>query len=196
VSNVVTAVGGYIAAIPAKILEKLAAIGSAALSLGQRLLSKLGEGVGNLATWAGGKIADLAEGMAALPGKVATAAKGIGSDILSNIGSAFSSFGSKLWGWISQGVSGIASKIWSAIVGGLNALIRKAWPDIPGLPGPPQLGRSLAPSTRSLDSRGLSRMATLGGGVTINVTGAIDPEGTARAIRQVLDAHDRRQGRL
>ena len=32
-------------------------------------------------------------------------------------------------------------------------------------------------------------------GITINVYGAVDPEGTARAIRRVLDTHDRRQGR-
>ena len=33
------------------------------------------------------------------------------------------------------------------------------------------------------------------GGVTVNVYGAVDPEGTARAIRRILDGHDRRQGR-
>ena len=34
-----------------------------------------------------------------------------------------------------------------------------------------------------------------GDGLTINVYGAVDPEGTARAIRRVLEKHDRRQGR-
>lgn len=39
--------------------------------------------------------------------------------------------------------------------------------------------------------------ATVGSaaGTTINVFGAVDPEGTARAIQRVLRAHDRRQGR-
>lgn len=37
--------------------------------------------------------------------------------------------------------------------------------------------------------------ATVGGGITVNVYGAVDPEGTARAIRRVLAGHDRRQGR-
>lgn len=35
-----------------------------------------------------------------------------------------------------------------------------------------------------------------GAGLTINVYGAVDPEGTARSIRRLLEAHDRRQGRL
>ena len=35
-----------------------------------------------------------------------------------------------------------------------------------------------------------------GGSLTINVYGAVDPEGTARAIRRILDRHDRRQGRI
>jgi len=40
-----------------------------------------------------------------------------------------------------------------------------------------------------------SRTAVAAGGVTINVYGAVDPEGTARAVRKILDGHDRRQGR-
>jgi len=39
-------------------------------------------------------------------------------------------------------------------------------------------------------------LAPAAGGVTVNVYGAVDPEGTARAIRRLLTAHDRRQGRL
>jgi hypothetical protein len=45
-------------------------------------------------------------------------------------------------------------------------------------------------------SRVAGAAATSGaGGVTINVYGAVDPEGTARTIRRLLNAHDRRQGR-
>jgi hypothetical protein len=39
------------------------------------------------------------------------------------------------------------------------------------------------------------RASSSSGGTTVNVYGAVDPEGTARAIRRILDAHDRRQGR-
>ena len=204
VSNMVTAVGNYVAAVPGKILEKVAAVGSAALSMGRRLLSDLADGVGNLGTWVGRKVADLASGLASLPKTVASAAKGIGTDIIESIGAAFSGFAGKVWGWISAGVSGIAGKIWNSIVGGLNALIRKAWPDIPGLPGPPQLGRSLTTGTPYYNVGAGSARGGLqapryyaggGGGITINVSGAIDPEGTARAIRAALEAHDRRQGR-
>lgn len=37
--------------------------------------------------------------------------------------------------------------------------------------------------------------AAAAGGVTVNVYGAVDPEGTARAIKRILSSHDRRQGR-
>jgi len=39
-----------------------------------------------------------------------------------------------------------------------------------------------------------SRTSSSGGGITINVTGAIDPEGTARQIRRILAGHNRRIG--
>lgn len=41
----------------------------------------------------------------------------------------------------------------------------------------------------------LGGRAASSAGVTVNVYGAIDPEGTARTIRRVLDDHDRRLGR-
>lgn len=53
-------------------------------------------------------------------------------------------------------------------------------------------------SARSSSPRG-SGSAGLGGsseGITINVFGATDPEGTARAIKRTLAAHNRRQGAL
>ena len=65
-------------------------------------------------------------------------------------------------------------------------------PHIPGVnlayampAGPASYGAS---STRSSSS-------SSGPATVINVYGAIDPEGTARTIRRILDAHDRRQGR-
>jgi hypothetical protein len=32
------------------------------------------------------------------------------------------------------------------------------------------------------------------GGIVINITGAIDPEATARQVRRLLGGHDRRMG--
>lgn len=67
---------------------------------------------------------------------------------------------------------------------------------LPHIPGT----RSLvaAPASYSLAGVGARAGASppqSGAGVTINVYGAVDPEGTARAIRRVLARHDRRQGR-
>jgi hypothetical protein len=49
-----------------------------------------------------------------------------------------------------------------------------------------------APAVRGLGV--VPRAAAGGGGITINVTGALDPEGTARAIKRVLEGHTRRVG--
>ena len=65
------------------------------------------------------------------------------------------------------------------------------------LPGPLMVAPSFAtpgaagPGTMSSGARAASGP----GALTINVYGAVDPEGTARAIRRVLDRSDRRQGR-
>lgn len=64
-------------------------------------------------------------------------------------------------------------------------------PHIPGLPG--RAAPAVYGAARGV---GVAPAAATPGGITVNVYGAVDPEGTARAIRRVLVAHDRRQGRL
>ena len=65
------------------------------------------------------------------------------------------------------------------------------------LPGPLMLPPAVASAGTGVSSTraGSSGRAGAGSPLTINVYGAIDPEGTARAIRRVLERHDRRQGR-
>jgi hypothetical protein len=66
-------------------------------------------------------------------------------------------------------------------------------PKLPHIPGLPKVGPAYSYPSARLAGAG----ATTGAGdVTINVYGAIDPEGTARQIRRLLASHDRRQGRL
>lgn len=60
------------------------------------------------------------------------------------------------------------------------------------LPGPFAFGA--APATASSSSSSSSRAAPAP--VTVNVYGAVDPEGTARAIRRLLAGSDRRSGRV
>ena len=79
----------------------------------------------------------------------------------------------------------------------ISALGRIHVPDI-HLPSLPNLNPFLvaggpAPATYGAASSRSS--SSSGAGTVINVYGAIDPEGTARTIRRILDAHDRRQGR-
>ena len=75
----------------------------------------------------------------------------------------------------------------------LNVLGKIKIPKLPKLPG---LGK-VAPSYTLPTARVAGAAATSGAGeVTINIYGAIDPEGTARQIRRLLVSHDRRQGRL
>lgn len=74
----------------------------------------------------------------------------------------------------------------------LGAISRIRIPHI-DLPGP--LGLQ-APAVAGMSARGAGVGSHASApGLVVNVTGAIDPEGTARAIERVLRAHNRRQGR-
>jgi hypothetical protein len=93
---------------------------------------------------------------------------------------------------IKSAVSGIADAIgWviSQVERLIGAIGRIKVPHI-DLPGP-----LLAPPTPPLTGRAAPG-AYATAGPTINVYGAIDPEGTARAILKVLRGHERRQGRF
>jgi len=59
------------------------------------------------------------------------------------------------------------------------------------LPGPIGLG---APAGKAAGGAARSGRAVAAGGVTVNVFGAVDPEGTARAISKYLDTRVRRSG--
>lgn len=61
------------------------------------------------------------------------------------------------------------------------------------LPGPFSLPHGAG--APALGARGLALAPAGGTVINLNVSGAIDPEGTARTILRVLEAHERRQGR-
>jgi hypothetical protein len=92
--------------------------------------------------------------------------------------------------------------IWT-VIRAIERLIDKLpdihFPKIPHLPGLNLAAVGPAPAV-ALSSSGpvaghRARAAPGTGAITVNVYGAVDPEGTARAIRRVLERHDRRQGR-
>lgn len=92
-----------------------------------------------------------------------------------------------IWHW--------ANSAWDAIDKLIDILGKIHVPKIklPGidLPGPllaPAGARAGVASYAGVNGRAAAPL-------TINVYGAVDPEGTARAIRRVLDSHERRQGR-
>jgi hypothetical protein len=68
-------------------------------------------------------------------------------------------------------------------------------PHIPGTSSVTATAARTAPGVAAprVGTRGAGA-TTAGGGVTVNVTGAIDPEATARQIRRILAGHDRRMG--
>jgi phage-related protein len=113
----------------------------------------------------------------------------------SSLGSAIGSAIATAIGWIDD----LLSKVSSAL-GAVRDLI--GWiariPKIPSLPSIPGLGSiptPWMPAPVAGPRSGRSGPTTsAAGGLTINVYGAVDPEGTARAIRRVLAGHDRRQG--
>ena len=84
--------------------------------------------------------------------------------------------------------------IWT-VIRAIERLIDKL-PDIhfPKFPHIPGLRLAPAPELAAAGTTS-ARAAPSAGGLTVNVYGAVDPEGTARAIRRVLERHDRRQGR-
>jgi hypothetical protein len=100
-------------------------------------------------------------------------------------------------GWISQ-IRWPSPPSWLGKIGGILGAV------IPG--AAPAAARTTArrTSSRSASPRGASSPRAsgplgaggVGTGITINVYGATDPEGTARAINRTLRAHSRRQGAL
>jgi hypothetical protein len=101
----------------------------------------------------------------------------------------------------------IANISFDAIIGAIKSVVdwikKIDWPSPPGwLKKIPGVGGLSVPLAAGFAPRGIGAAATASGGVaassalTINVFGAIDAEGTARQIRQLLEAHDRRHGRI
>jgi phage-related protein len=93
----------------------------------------------------------------------------------------------------------IAAITFDALIGAIKTLID--WLGkihIPKLPDwvPGIGGRSASLSVGASSRLGVSPVAASSGAMTINVFGAVDAEGTARQIRRLLDAHDRRAGRI
>jgi hypothetical protein len=103
-----------------------------------------------------------------------------------------------------RGVARVLTRIarvsFEALIAGIKTLIE--WLGkihIPKVPDwVPGIGRSTFGTVAASSSAGRSSSvrAVGPGGVTINVFGALDAEGTARQVRRLLAAHDRRQGRI
>lgn len=127
------------------------------------------------------------------------------------------------WSTVKASVSSVVSfirQVWGVLTGILTAPFRIAWSVISGIFSSIRsaiqgvidlIGRIKIPhidlnpftSSAAVAAPGVARAAPAtpaaragGGGVTINVTGALDPEGVARQIRRILDSSDRRGGRL
>lgn len=126
----------------------------------------------------------------------AQAAAGAISSVIDTIRRAFGRIEGFTFGALEDAIRGIANAL-GDVVGAVQNLI--SWlgrihvPSI-HLPNIPGIGGHAVPSSSSSARAGTQ--AATSSGVTVNVYGAVDPEGTARAIRRILAAHDRRQGRL
>jgi len=94
----------------------------------------------------------------------------------------------RIWHW--------AGAAWKAVDKLLDLIGKIKIPKLPDLPGPLALPSAVTPLARAgLAAAPAAAGRSGGGAVTVNVYGAVDPEGTARAIRRILANHDRRQGR-
>jgi hypothetical protein len=125
----------------------------------------------------------------------ALTAAGAVEGVVDRIRAAFGKIEGFTFGALEGAIRGIAGAL-DAVIAAVQSLI--SWlgrihvPSIhlPNLPGP------LMPATSSSSSSPSAGTHAAAAGTTINVYGAVDVEGTARAIRRVLINHDRRQGRL
>jgi hypothetical protein len=71
--------------------------------------------------------------------------------------------------------------------------LNKVMPGMAPAPGVPTAATFASPGVSALRGAGATTRAA-GGGITINVTGALDPESTARQVARILAGHDRRIG--
>jgi hypothetical protein len=87
-------------------------------------------------------------------------------------------------------VRGVIEGLISAVDRLLGAISRIKIPHIP------DLNPFMAPATAGAGASGRSGSSrSSSSGITVNVYGAVDPEGTARTIRRILGDQDRRHGR-
>jgi len=153
---------------------------------------------------------------------VASRVREIFSSIRDAAGDAASAISSR-WSSLMAGLRGMAAGVgaalsapFNAVRGAINALISAVqsligWlgrihvpkislPHIPGVSSAGAAagfstaavaGRSAAPAVATTSSRASTGG---GGGIVINVTGALDPEATARQIQRILGGHQRRVG--
>ena len=105
---------------------------------------------------------------------------------------------------VAAAIGGITTAI-EGVIGAVRSLID--WlgrihvpsinlPHIPGLSAASSRSFELSPAAAGYSSSRAATRATSSPGITVNVYGAVDPEGTARAIRRSLAGHSRRQGGL
>lgn len=98
--------------------------------------------------------------------------------------------------WVGSLISKIAGIHFPSVPSGLSNIIGKLTRSAPVPSGVGAGARTFAPAPTGF-SRGVgTHVATGGGGagITININGAIDPEGVARQVRGILGGHDRRVG--
>lgn len=123
------------------------------------------------------------------------------------LGSAFSALGSmarsagSVISGAFNGLLGIIHTITGAVNSLISAISRIKIPkiSIPGIggksaPSPAAVTNSPTVAGRLGGTPTATASSSSGGAVVININGAIDPESTARQIRRILDAHNRRQG--
>jgi hypothetical protein len=103
--------------------------------------------------------------------------------------------------WVQSLISKIASIHWPSVPSGLKSALGKLNPFSAPAPAPaPSAARGYgawvpAPSARGVGASGLVWQGRgTGGGPTIVINGAVDPEGTARQINRILGGHERRMG--
>jgi hypothetical protein len=177
VRSVAASVAGFVRAVWSRVWS---AVVAGARTVGRGISSALSSARSTVAS----VVAFIRSKFSSLWGAVAAGARGLGAALSAPFNT----------------VRGVIDSVISAVGRLISALSRIKVPHI----SIPKLGKagpaasSASATVPGVGVRGLSAgtlAAPASGGVVINISGALDPEGVARQVQRLLDGHDRRVGK-
>ena len=209
IRTIIRAVGSFIGDVFRGVRVVVAAVFSAI----RGIVSTIGSHIRSVFSGAVSVVRGILDGLRTAFRNVVSAVAGAGSVLaapfktMSSAVKAVTSVIQTLISWVGSLISKLASIHFPSVPKGLSSVLGKINPFSAmagggGATAGPTLRRSgtyYAPAPTGFGARaagaGAGYTTGVGNGVTINIYGAVDPEGTARQINAILGGHNRRIGR-